>query len=1313
MSRDLMEECISNLTTSGAPPGSGDNPVASVSPPRPGSSENYPLVVSDSPPRPCLKDPSRRTIYRGPPSLIQPHTRPHENVDAVRSRITRLQHNLSSANENPLRDNADYLQSIRARIQACEPFSREASIITNEHRPEEHHCDNAAPSAGIPRGTAASKRAARREEGARTRKASGLSSGSSSVSSSASASGSAIRRSGTTRIRRSTRPGTVSGWRTLRLEPLTHRDLWLGGHGPREQLANPDKDHHKCGICHAVKSHPVFYLCGHSHCYVCIRLWLEREWTCPHCVTTMERAPFRHYGEEAAIAAEYPDWNDESHVDYSVDGCRIVGGLRYSASSGIYLSLDGQRRTEELLNVTHKKRCLAPGDLRDPLAQWVPGRDDDFGEEEARCPPPFEPAAVLGEDPVLLLKRKEYASTTDPMSLFRPLKGFFLEELLRHKGLGDSMDNPQCAHCSRGFTPESVLRVFKCYECGEFLQCEDCCGCFPYSLACMISDEYQEWNGNFWVPCTLRDLGLVYQLGHGGFPCLVPDETVHKMTVMEAPIIRQIHMRFCKCSKSDSADNLEQLMRNGWYPATVTDPSTCATFRSLESFRLYNVVGNMNVRDFVTAMERVTDTTAASGMTWLPDRYKQLGRMARQWAFLKRLMRAGRGHDPAGVGNTKLGECAVICWACPQDGRNLPPDWHDVDPKYRFLYMLLLAVDTNFRLKNRMRVNEIEDPSLGPGWGYWVEPEKYKTHLKDYVNEKDLIAKADQYMHRLRRPPAKGHPPDNWPTCFGASSYANMDFIVMSALAGFTLMLLTISYDIACQWKATLPERMKKLPQDMRLPLDSIKLQCALPVWHAASHNEPCQNQNSLSFKPGVGKSDGEGVERTWAVLNPAAYATKDAGRGNRADTFEGKIDNHNYLKNVGQGEALQRKLVVAIAERDKQIKAFSQVNKTLSDDLKKAWKKMIEEWLEDGSRPNPYTLNRKDCPTEAEVRLDVRKDEDALTAGGKAPLYGRSATAFLVAGIQIEDTQRRIHSELKGSVLVAADRENKIAEWRHTLLVKIACFRTLQAIYMPGAARIIAAEEASRDTDAVPPKPEKVKLFMPSQMPVENEADTLRGCVKGLLDMEAKLRVAQCDNSLASLRSRLHAKRYTQRRRGHFRPGRGASGGIRAEISAGAGGVGGAEGGGAYPHFRALADADVRLDGDDSESDAAARKKLGMIGAGRGARAPRNAPGTSRRVMSWIWTAPGAVGQDEERLHDSWVLTRFFSDSRRMVSCPGAEGQMDGGGNAYTGRDAARVEVSDVAGSAQARKPSRAGPGPGQAKPSPKQGLGGPRARA
>jgi hypothetical protein len=52
--------------------------------------------------------------------------------------------------------------------------------------------------------------------------------------------------------------------------------------------------------------------------------------------------------------------------------------------------------------------------------------------------------------------------------------------------------------------------------------------------------------------------------------------------------------------------------------------------------------------------------------------------------------------------------------------------------------MLLLAMDANFRLKNRIRANEHEDMVLGNRWGYLVEVGPYKEHLKGYVAEKDV-----------------------------------------------------------------------------------------------------------------------------------------------------------------------------------------------------------------------------------------------------------------------------------------------------------------------------------------------------------------------------------------------------------------------------------------------------------------------------------------------------------------------------------------------------------------------------------------------
>ncbi|KAJ7315236.1 hypothetical protein DFH08DRAFT_972260 [Mycena albidolilacea] len=124
------------------------------------------------------------------------------------------------------------------------------------------------------------------------------------------------------RLRRA-RPGTrarlaaasaaaAPGFRLARSVPLTDDDLYIDDTRP-PILATP-KPHHICSICFSIKSHPV------SHCFVCIRVWLEKQWLCPDCGQDMHMAPFRHYGEEMGIAYDYPFWCDDSRVSYSFEG---------------------------------------------------------------------------------------------------------------------------------------------------------------------------------------------------------------------------------------------------------------------------------------------------------------------------------------------------------------------------------------------------------------------------------------------------------------------------------------------------------------------------------------------------------------------------------------------------------------------------------------------------------------------------------------------------------------------------------------------------------------------------------------------------------------------------------------------------------------------------------------------------------------------------------------------------------------------------------------------------------------------------------
>ncbi|KAJ7939847.1 hypothetical protein B0H13DRAFT_1850053 [Mycena leptocephala] len=163
-------------------------------------------------------------------------------------------------------------------------------------------------------------------------------------------------------------------------------------------------------------------------------------------------------------------------------------------------------------------------------------------------------------------------------------------------------------------------------------------------------------------------------------------------------------------------------------------------------------------------------------------------------------------------------------------------------------------------------------------------------------------------------------------------------------------------------------------------------------------------------------------------------------------------------------------------------------------------------------------------------------------------------------------------------------------------------------------------------------------------------EGERGTGCVSGLTEMEAKMRSAQCTAALSVLRGRLHAKRHFITFRNDHVTGQKKTTkagtlieqlGERVNASAGKyrkgyEGLVALKGNDFAPHFRELKDDDIRLDGDNGESDTAARKKLAMLSAGRGARAPRNAPGQSKRLMSWIWTVKEGSGDDEKDLHDA-----------------------------------------------------------------------------
>ncbi|TRM64737.1 hypothetical protein BD626DRAFT_400204 [Schizophyllum amplum] len=970
---------------------------------------------------------------------------------------------------------------------------------------------------------------------------------------------------------------------------------------------------------------------------------------------------------------------NDSHVSH---GTIFSGSTRLTQHSEIVLPVTKRRRIQ-------------------------PDEDNDCTWEPTVAHPPtdaFEdyiPYFLMGEgvsceDQVVELvdvrsgKRKRYASD-DSMSCWRPHAQEFLHELLRHEALGYDHVNSECATCKVS-APDGV-GLFKCEDCGVYLQCQSCC---VERHAVAPTHRVMCWNGMYWdKSTTLTDLGLVYQIGHGGLPCPAPRAFVYPMTVIAPTHICRLKVRYCACSRGLLASNVQQLLREQWYPATVLEPSTCALFSTLDHFALLTVVANTNVRDFVTSLQ-----CSGNGLRLVnpAECYRAFGVMSRQWTFLHRMKRAGRAHDARGIAGTLPGEAAVRCWACPQDGVNMPATWRNDETQY--IHKLFLSMDANFRLKNRFRKNARVDAPLGGGSGCVVEPQVFKEHLRGYVNEEDIstcisfaaLMEKDTKMttgcrvsgcgacsctrHETLRPNGLGD-------LQKGERYANMDFIFWSAIKGEQVANVMLTYDIGCQWKKNLMSRLAKIPTNiqpqMRDGKPILDIDVRLPVWHGNVHEIACRTANSMRYARGAGKPDGEGPERIWAAMNSMATATKEMGEGVRDGVIEGWSAHHNMGKNVGLRNNLDHRLTIAQAQRVQRRDELRDIECALDETTLETWREMYEGYEGNNALPNPFMPQVSDGPSEQSVRAQLVRDEAQDVRLGKTPMRATAKATFVVLGLQLEELQQRIASMARDISLTALNRDRKVQEQRIAWFKRLGRYRVLQEHFMPVAVAKALASEQLRDPDIPPADAEHVKVWLPSDL-TQQERD--EGCVEGLFEVEVRLRVAQCIDALKAIRDRLHARRFLINERNAHIVGQRDSTRARNIIArlderlarladkyrAARAALFRLVPYSEYPAFKELKDGDLTID-DDREADGASTQQLNgqgarasrVIGSARKTDAPPltahdraiasvRAADSRRNLTSWIWTALGGPQQDDEaQVHDAvrveWAKARARSE--------------------------------------------------------------------
>ncbi|TDL19767.1 hypothetical protein BD410DRAFT_751691, partial [Rickenella mellea] len=712
----------------------------------------------------------------------------------------------------------------------------------------------------------------------------------------------------------------------------------------------------------------------------------------------------------------------------------------------------------------------------------------------------------------------------DPLKEWVSHRDLFLDELLRQ----DGMAHPSPPLCECGASDAR----FRCKDCSfNELWCKNCL-CRQHLR--LPLHRVERWNDNFFEKSSLAKLGFRLQLGHDGASCNLPAPASEMVTVIHTNGIHTVNVDFCDCSHS--LPRVVQMLRLGWWPATVDRPQSAVTFSALDLFHNLTLQSKMNMYDFYWTLAHLSDNIGVSDLKY---RYKEWSRIVREYRHIMTVKRSGRGHDPSGIQGTQPGECVVECPACPQPGRNMPEDYDSIASSDRWKYSLILAIDANFRLKLKNR--GFQDAPLGDGWSYFVPSAPYKEHVAKYIDQPEInscdstfraidhantrsneglsatgVAGVTCARHAINR--ANG---------FGdlqrGERYCNMDYVVLSTLSGTTVKKLILSYDIACQWFKNLHSRISAYPEKMRLDMIKVETDAGIPKLHCKGHGPKCQTCWSFNYIKGSARTCGESIEQIWSGHNAVSMSTREMTPGSRQNTIDDHLGSWNFRKVVGLGKYLRSLLEEAVPMKAKHHGILAEIRLSLEGNLVDTWERMIVEWDNDReNKPDPYAEEEKTCSM-SDVRLEILKEEAADAVAGNITPHEMTASVFLTTGFDLEDQQRVLREKGKGAK--GTNTSYKSAEMqqkRNTLQRRIFNWYKIQSIYMPGAVLLRAELSPTDDERSGAQGPESIQLLFPSQV---SKCERAAICSPDLEVKEFRLRVAQCDDALHQIRRLLRIR--------------------------------------------------------------------------------------------------------------------------------------------------------------------------------------------
>ncbi|KAK7680044.1 hypothetical protein QCA50_016990 [Cerrena zonata] len=653
------------------------------------------------------------------------------------------------------------------------------------------------------------------------------------------------------------------------------------------------------------------------------------------------------------------------------------------------------------------------------------------------------------------------------------------------------------------------------------------------------SDELMEFETAGITPSSLR-----YPKGrtHQGDPWF---------TIIDITGVHHLPVHFCDCDQV--TPHHIQLLRSGLYPVTYDRPQTVFTFRVLEDFDLENLETKASAQRYYAKLRRLTCNAFPQTV---PDRYREMLRIMREWRNLQSRKRAGIFGKDANK-EISPGGLALFCPACPQPGINLPPDWK-TDEVDDWKYMGTLLGDGNFKQEHLKMKYPEDDVPLSDGHGYMVGKAGFDDYMKvapmprsaaPTCHEHDAVRKQNVTRAHLDAT-GIGAIACGRHSCFVPHSVVNfqkgegyryMDYAFANALNYISFLLLfMLMYDIMCQWFPNFLSRLSAVQTLIKLR-DGLALKCAIGLFHVHGHIKQCYPRYASTFIRGAGIVDGKIIETLWHILNDTASSARSMSWYHRQEYLDCHMADSNWKKLTRMVPTLLRKWYACGDQVSDSEEYFSQLSLHVGP-------ARVAEWTKDEDRMQ----SQRDQNVEVMDEFDVEDDKvifDLLVAPGKATVQRELAenehdlniplgcSAWIALGLKLEEQQLEILNQVrKMDARASYDRQVSLQAKRRRLQTKIDSFVSQSEGFLGECDEvpqtIIDAEWSNEDevtddpvdagvhsTDDIPNcepvLPELISLPLPSSFP----RDHRRGRLREVSLCELRLRQGQANDSLHNLR--------------------------------------------------------------------------------------------------------------------------------------------------------------------------------------------------